>query len=493
MKVLIGHFGHEANTFAENKTSYADFIGRGIRIGRESIEKAEGTAVYLGGIIRACREENIDMIPTCAYTCAAPTLTAECVEKMMAHILPVAEKHKDEIDGVCFALHGAGVAEGIDDLETYVLTRLRKILGDIPITVSLDLHGNITKEMTLFADGLFGICKYPHTDKEEAGYKAMKTLARILKGEVEVETVVEPLPLLVPISTGMTNNPPFPEMEAYFKSYVNRQGLIHATFFHGFPYADVPGSRASVVVVGEKGKDLKKAAQHLSDFVWQRRHYFDPVALTPEQAMDLAEKETKPGYIVINEMSDNPGGGCPGDGTHLLREMLRRDLPGTIFGYMVDPMVAEQLFDREVGETVSFTLGGRHEKIFGEPLRIEKAEILAKSTGEFIYTSPNLRGAVGKLGKAVRVKTSNVEIIIGSVRNQTFDDQPFAVLGADLGDYRYIGLKSTQHFRGFFGDKAAQIIPTDPPGLNSGNLSVFDFKKLQRPVYPLDKDTEYNA
>ena len=75
MKVIIGHFGHEANTFAENKTSYEEYIGRGIYIGEASIRMYEGTAAYLGGIIRACREENIEMIPTCAYTAAAPTLT----------------------------------------------------------------------------------------------------------------------------------------------------------------------------------------------------------------------------------------------------------------------------------------------------------------------------------------------------------------------------------------------------------------------------------
>ena len=491
MKVLIGHFGHEANTFAENKTTYQDFVCRGIWFGQQSIEKTEGTAVYLGGIIRACREENIEMIPTCAYTCAAPTLTADCVEQMMNHILPVAEKHKDEIDGVCFALHGAGVGEGIDDLETYVLTKLRQILGDVPITVCLDLHGNITKEMAQLADGLFGIHKYPHTDKEQAGYMAMKTLARVLKGEIQVETALCPLPLLVPISTGMTDNPPFPEIESYFKSYVNQKGLIYASFFQGFPYADVPGSHASVVVVGEKGQDLQKAARELAEFVWQRRHYFDPEALTPAEALDRAEKVTAPGYIVINEMSDNPGGGCPGDGTHLLKEMLKRDHPGTIFGYMVDPVAVEALWDKEIGEKVSFRLGGRHEKIFGDPIFLENAELLAKSEGNFIYTSPNLQGFAGKLGKCVRVKQGNVEIIIASVRNQTFDDRPFAVLGANVADYRYVGLKSTQHFRGFYGSRAAEIISTDPPGLSSGNLAVFDFKKLQRPAYPLDKDVEF--
>ena len=492
MKVIIGHFGHEANTFAENKTTYEDFIGRGIFIGEESIEKYEGTPVYLGGIIQACREENIEMIPTCAYTCAAPTLTDECVDKMLGHILPVVQQHKDEIDGICMALHGAGVSQSHADLETYVLTKLRQIVGPtLPITVALDLHGNITKEMAELSNGLFGIRKYPHTDKHVASYLAMKTLAQIMRGQVQTQTAVEPLPLLVPISTGLTANAPFPEMEAFFEEYTKKEGLIYASFFHGFPYADVPGSAASIVVVGEKGKDVKKAAKELARFVWERRHYFKVQALSPAQAMDLAEKETAAGYVVINEMSDNPGGGCPGDGTHLLAEMLKRNLPGSIFGYMVDPVAVEMLFCHKPGDTVSFSLGGRHEKIFGAPLQIENAKILSLSTGDFFHTSPNLRGAAAKLGNCARVKVGNVEIVIGSVRNQTFDDQPFAVTGADLRHYRYVGLKSTQHFRGFFASTAARIISTDPPGLNSGDLSVFDYQKITRPIYPLDEDTTY--
>ncbi|MBQ9973367.1 MAG: M81 family metallopeptidase [Oscillospiraceae bacterium] len=492
MKVLIGHFGHEANTFAQNKTSYEDFIGRGIFIGEDSVRMYEGTAVYLGGIIRACREEDIDIIPTCAYTCAAPTLTEDCVDKMLAHILPVAQTHRNEIDGICMALHGAGVSEEHDDLESYVLTRLRQIVGDaIPITVCLDLHGNITQDMANLSNGLFGIRKYPHTDKDAAGYLAMKTLARIMKENIQVETVVERLPLLVPISAGLTANPPFPEMEAYFEEYTKKHGLIHASFFHGFPYADVPGSGASVVVAAQQGRDAKKAARHLAEFVWERRHFFEIQVLSPAKAMDLAQQETAPGCIVINEMSDNPGGGCPGDGTHLLREMLKRNLPGSIFGYMVDPAAVDELFRYKPGDKVSFWLGGRHEKIFGDPLFIRDAELIALSSGNFVHTSPNLRGAAGKLGNCARVKAGNVEIVIGSVRNQTFDDRPFAVTGADLREYRYVGLKSTQHFRAYFSCVACRIVSTDPPGLNSGDLSVFIYQKTPRPIFPLDEDVVF--
>ena len=147
MKVLVGHFGHEANTFAENKTSYADFIGRGIWLGEDAIRKAEGTAVYLGGIIRACREENIEMIPTCAYTCAAPTLTAECVEKMMAHILPALVFLLTAVQ----MLKSSGAIELLGNVlaplfsflgippETAMLVLIRPISGSAALAVGADL------------------------------------------------------------------------------------------------------------------------------------------------------------------------------------------------------------------------------------------------------------------------------------------------------------------------------------------------------------------
>jgi len=490
MKVIIGHFGHEANTFAEHHADYEEYTGRGIQVGEDVIAVNEGTSVYTGGIIAACREENIEMIPTCAYTAAMPILTRECVERMLAHILPVCEAHKNDIDGICIALHGAGVSEQSDDLETYVLRKIREVVGNsIPITVPMDLHGNVTQEMADLTSGLFCIRKYPHIDKAQTSYLAMKTLARVMRGEIKPVTKVVHLPLLIPISTGMTANAPFPEIEAYFKKYEEEHGLIHAALFHGFPYADVSSSTASVIVTAEHG--AQEAAEHLAKYVWERRHHFQIQSLTPAEAFDLAQQETKDGYIIINEMSDNPGGGCPGDGTHLLREMLKRNLPGSIFGYIVDPEAVRVIFQHRPGDRVDLKLGGRHEKIFGEPLDIRDAEIISLSNGKFVHTSPNLLGLPTKMGKTARIRVGNVDIVIGSNKNQTFDDRPFFVTGADINEYRYVGLKSTQHFRGYFGSRAARIIPTDPPGLNTGDLKVFHYQKIPRPVYPLDENVVF--
>ena len=490
MKVLIGHFGHEANTFADSLSSFEDYASKGVLFGDDVITESEGSTSYVGGIIKACREENIEMIPTCAYSAAAPVLTRECVDRMLESILPVCQAHKDELDGICLALHGAGVAEGIDDLEVYVLKAIRNIVGpDMPIVVPMDLHGNVSEETTTLANGLFGIRKYPHTDKADVSYLAMKTLARVIRKEITIETKLIHLPMLIPIAAGMTANAPFPEIYEYMDTLIRERGLIYASMFQGFPYADVASSTSSVFVVAEKG--AQEAAEDIARFVWERRHFFKHTSLSPAQAFDLAEAETKEGYIIINDMSDNPGGGCPGDGTHLLREMLKRNLPGSIFGFMTDEAAVAKLWEHRPGDIVSFQLGGRHEKIFGEPLMLENARIISFSDGLFRFVTPNLFGLPSTLGNTVRVRVGNVDIIITTVRIQTFDDRPFLITGADLSQYRYVSLKSTQHFRGYFGDKAAAIIPCDPPGLNTSDLTAFTFHKIPRPVFPLDENVTF--
>lgn len=490
MKVLMGHFGHEANTFSSNKTSYEDYIAKGAFFGDEVLKIHSGKPTYSGGVIKAASEEGIELIPTVDHTTAAPTLSAECVDRMLEHILPVCKVHKDEIDGICFSLHGAGVSEQTDDLEGYVLEKLRAIVGpDMPITVSLDLHGNISQKMVDLSNGLFGIKKYPHVDKFDAGYLAMKTLTRILKGECKPETALVRLPILLPCGAGFTYGEPFVSMEKYFKDFCQENGLIDATFFHGFPYADVPSSSSSVVVVAENG--AYEAARHLAKYVWDKRDFFSPEILSPAQALDRSESVTEPGYIVINEVSDNPGGGAPGDGTHLLREMLRRNLPSSIFGYIFDPAAAAEIHKHKVGDHIDLKLGGKTEKMHGEPLELKDVLICNLSNGDFIHTTPNRKGIPTSMKKSARIRVDNVDIVVGSVLNQTFDDRPFLITGADIEQYRYVGLKSSNHFRSFFQSRAAAIITADPPGLQTSDLSIFEYKKITRPIFPLDKDVRF--
>jgi microcystin degradation protein MlrC len=160
-------------------------------------------------------------------------LTKEAVEYAVGKLINVAKERKDEYTGICLGLHGAGVAENTDDLEVYTLKKVREVVGpDMLISVSLDLHGNISPEMVELSNGLFGIKSYPHIDMANAGYLAMKTLIRMLRGEATPKTALVRLPLLVSWEVGCTYNEPMKSITDYVADYAAKHGLIDATFFH---------------------------------------------------------------------------------------------------------------------------------------------------------------------------------------------------------------------------------------------------------------------
>ncbi|MCL2497886.1 MAG: MlrC C-terminal domain-containing protein, partial [Symbiobacteriaceae bacterium] len=190
--------------------------------------------------------------------------------------------------------------------------------------------------------------------------------------------------------------------------------------------------------------------------------------------------------VVINEASDNPGGGAPADGTHLLRELIRVNHPRTIFGFLFDPETVEQAHKAGVGAVINTRIGGKTDTIHGETLELEGVLVCALSNGEV-----NRRTAVGdgvpfRMGRAARLKYRNVEIIIGSLAIQTRDDRPFLAVGADYRQYDLVAMKSTNHFRAFYEKNAKGIFTADPPGIHTANFSILPYKNLPRPIYPID-------
>ncbi len=495
MKILFGMLGLEANTFASDIGDFDRWAPNGWPLGEEVFRVYRNTPRYPGGMIAAAEEEGVELIPSVALLSAAPPATKEALDYAIDTLISYVKKYHGQYDGICLGLHGAGVADGVDDLELYTLQKVREVVGnEMPITSSFDLHGNISEEMVALSNGVFGIKEYPHTDTYETGFLAMKTLIRILRGECKPETAIRRLPLFTAPGFSSTLREPMRRFKEYVAQYAKAHHLIDATFFHGFAYTDVPCAGASVVVVAVQG--AQKAADEIAQWIWEHRAELVPKCLMPDEAVDLALEKLKDfddGFVLINESSDNPGGGTPGDGTYLLREFLERDLDGAIFSYIPDREMVEKALCAGIGGHISGMLGGHTDNMHGAPIYIEDAEVLSLSNGKARYVSPVVRGLQVSYGKTARVRVGKVEIIITERLNeQTFDDRPFVISGADLAEYRIVGIKSSAHFRGFFQPIAKAIVTTDPPGIQTSNLSQLTYHRIQRPVYPLDVDTTFD-
>ena len=158
---------------------------------RQSFRRSGVRRTYIGGMIDAAEEAGAALIPTIACLTAAPTLTSGCARRVSDELIDAVRRHKDEIDGICLGLHGAGCSEDTDDLEGEVLERVREVVGaEIPAMVTLDLHANVSEKMVRLADGLFGIRQYPHIDMYDPGYLAMKTLISVLRTRKKPETAL---------------------------------------------------------------------------------------------------------------------------------------------------------------------------------------------------------------------------------------------------------------------------------------------------------------
>lgn len=486
MKFALAQVMHETCTFSNIPTTRERFEESEWAHGAAILEMNTGTRTFLGGMIEGMGAYGVTPVPIFSAN-AQPggTIDAETLGQIEHHLLTgLAEV--GEIDGVLLALHGAGVAETAPDLEGYLLGRVRAQVGDVPIVATLDLHANLTEMMATHADALLGVHLYPHTDMFERGQEAVSMLVGMLEGSLKPTMHLSKLPLIIPTST--TSRGPAHAINERCWKHEEKPGVLDCAFFHGFPYTDVPDVGVGVLVTTDGKQDLaQQIAEEVASEIWSQREAFFPRHPSPTEGLAKAlESDLRP--IVINETSDNPGGGTPGDGTHLLRVMLEAGEPSTCFGFICDPEVAQQSHRAGVGATLNVTLGGKADDLHGEPLEIT-AYIKCLTDGRFVRSSPMGAGSRIHQGLSARLVVNNVDVIVCSKRSQTLDEQIFLLHGIDVRTCRVVALKSSQHFRAAFEPLAAEIITVDAPGLTTFDFTSFEYEQLRRPIYPLDEST----
>lgn len=488
MRIAVGQIGHETNTFSTVPTTVGAFERFEWDEGEDVLRRHRGVRDYLGGMIARTEALGMEVVPTfSAFAYPAGLITAGTHEALVSSLVEGLER-AGTVDAVCLALHGAGVTERADDLETDVLAAVRGVVGgSVPVVATLDLHANVTEGMIGEADALLGVNFYPHTDSFERGEEAVDLARRILEGSARPVMGLTRLPLMIPTST--TNLPPAKTVNGACWAKEGEPRVLDCTFFHGFPYADVPVVGTSVLTITDGDEELaRRVSQEVAEDVWKMREDFFPEMPSPEEGLRQALGEGgRP--IVLNETSDNPGGGTPGDGTRLLGAMIEAGLEDACFALMNDPEVARTSHDAGVGSRVEVLLGGKTDSLHGEPLSVE-AYVKCLTDGRFVQSSPMWGGLDIDHGLSARLRIGGVDVIVGSANAQVLDEQVFLLHGIDVADYRVVALKSSQHFRAAFEGVAERIITVDSPGLSTLRLDAFQYGRIRRPIYPLDKVAE---
>lgn len=489
MRIAIGQISHETNTMFGPPTPVSEFQRQGWHVGQEIIATRRGVRSYLGGMIDAGEKHGVEIVPTfAAQAHPSGTIMRAAFDTMLNNLLD-GIKNAGELDAVCLSLHGAGSAEGIDDIEGTILQAVRQQIGaDTPLIATLDLHCHSTDTMVENATALLTVHEYPHVDSYERGYEAVELAIRTVRGEVNPVMHLTVLPMAIAPITSFHG--PAREVNERCWSW-EEKGLLDVTFVHGYPHTDVPIISSSVIAVADGDADrAREASEDVAGMIWEMREQFRSNLPEPPAAIQQAlDVEGQP--VVIAEISDNPGGGSPGDGAHLLRAMLDAGLTNATFGFVYDPVTARRAHAAGPGATIEVSIGGRTDpEILGPPIETT-AYVKSVTDGRFITQSPMGQGGERDLGKMARLQIDNLDVIVGSESHQTIDAELFLLHGIDINRYKIVGLKSQNHFRAGFEPIAAQIIRTDPPGWTTSNLKNLKYQRIRRPIWPLDDDVSW--
>src|SRR6266849_8305814 len=258
-RIAVGGFLHETNTFAPTKAVYDAFVQGGgwppMSQGAKLLEKMRNINVGMAGFVPAAETEGWELVPT-IWCAASPSahVTKDAYERVAKAVVD-GIKAAGSIDGVYLDLHGAMVAEHLDDGEGEILARVREAIGkDLPLVVSLDLHANVTPEMVEHADALIAYRTYPHIDMADTGRAAAKHLALLLRTKQRFAKAFRQLPFLIPISWQCTNDQPTKGIYQKLAA-LESDAVPTLSFAPGFPAADFRDCGPSVFAYGKTQAD----------------------------------------------------------------------------------------------------------------------------------------------------------------------------------------------------------------------------------------------
>ncbi len=470
MRIIVGGFQHETNTFAPSKADWDAFkLGGGwpgMARGEEVFPAIEGANIPAAGFVEAARGHKHTLIPT-LWCAASPSahVTRDAFERIAAILLEDIAAALPA-DGVYLDLHGAMVAEHYDDGEGEVLRRVRELIGpDVPLVASLDLHANVTERMLQEADALIAYRTYPHVDMADTGARAFAFMQKRLDGMPRPSVAARRISYLLPTCWQSTMAMPAKGLYERLETLEAAPGISSMSFCMGFPAADFPDCGALVWAYADTQSAADAAADALTADVEAAEAAFAGKLYSPEEAVlhaaQLAAGTDKP--VVIADAQDNPGAGGDSDTTAILRALVRYNVPGSALGLMVDPQAALLAHKAGEGATVRIALGG-HSRIPGDaPF---EADFLVErlSDGKFVATGPFYSGFRMELGPSACLRIGEVRVVVASHKAQMADQAMFRYVGIEPTQQNILVLKSTTHFRADFTPIAADILICAAPG-----------------------------
>lgn len=413
------------------------------------------------------------------------TVTREAYESLLDKTLKMLKKDLP-YDGLFLDIHGAMSVVGLDDAEGDFISRIREVVGyKTLISTSMDLHGNVSQELATNSDLITCYRMAPHEDAIQSKKRALENLLDRLesgKGKPKFKAWI-PVPILLPGEKTSTRIEPGKSLYAKIDPITKRDGVIDAAIWIGYAWADEPRNHAVVMVTGDNKEAVVKAAEELAGSFWDVRNEFVFVAPTAtlEESLKLAIESEKKPYI-ISDMGDNPTAGGAGDVTWTLQEILKSpefssgNGKSLIYASIPGPEFVEKALIAGVGGKVDGLAGAAVDDRFAPPIRL-KGIVKAIEKGD------------KNAEVEVVVEIGTVSVIVTKKRKPYHKESDFTNLGLDPKKSDIVVVKIGYLVPELYNMRADWIMALTPGGVDQ-DLERLDYKRIKRPMFPLDKNMQ---
>lgn len=489
-RILFGGLFHETHTFLEERTPWTDFE---VTVDGEIFGK-QGDASPTDGFLVAAQELGLTVVPTVDAR-AMPSGTVEdaafetfwqAFERRARPALAAG------VDAIFLVLHGAMVTPSLRDVEGELLERIRGLpgAGALPIFGVFDLHANLTARMCRLANGLVAYRENPHTDARESAVRATQLMARALRENVVPRMVWCRVPIVwAPPGTGTAGDPMLALKLFMGELEATTPGLWAGNVVSGFSFADTPDTGVSLSVIHTGDAELMKSElRRGATLAWSLRERGQVNYPSVEEVLATRPKNVA-GPVVLVEPADNIGGGAPGDGTGILRALVARNVPRALVA-INDPAAVAALRGTAIGDSRRIAVGGRGSHWDAGPVELA-VTVVSRSDGRFELEDKNshlasMSGSHFDMGPTAVVRAGGVTILLTSRKTPPFDLGQFRSQGIEPREFAVIGVKAAVAHRRAYDPITAASYFVDTPGPCSSNVSLFPWRHLRRPVYPLD-------
>lgn len=460
MRIALGGIHIESCTFSPNPSHLEDF--RQVR-GQALIDKYPFMHKF----------PDVELVPL-FFGRAIPggMVTQEAYQQMKKEYMDGLKAH-GPFDGVYIDFHGAMNVQGMDDAEGDWATSVREIVGpDVTIAASYDLHGNVTLRQVESIDIFTAFRTAPHIDYFETQEKAFTLLVKCLQEKIRPHRAWVRIPVVLPGEKTSTEWDPGMRIYGTLPISDARSEVLDASIWVGYVWADEPRASATVVVTGTDKEVIREEAERIAQIYWDGRSEFKfgvPTG-TIDDCIDWAlEAEEK--SVFISDSGDNPTAGGANDVNLFLKRLIERGIQNVITASIADATALQTCWDAGVGAEVEVSLGGKLDPINSQPL-------LVKGIVESLVDDGT---------RQCSLNINGIHAIITDKRRPYHYIRDFQALGLEPLDHKMVVIKI-----GYLEPDLKAAAPLALMALSGGavnqDIESLPFKRLQRPIYPLEPD-----